>query len=63
MVKKSDLVADAAALEAELAKRAPRVDILMGIFEKVERHCHKRIASVHMHKSGLIEQIVALGQA
>ena len=63
MVKKSDLVADAAALEAELAKRAPRVDILMGIFEKVERHCHRHIASVYMHKSGLIEQIVALGQA
>ena len=63
MVKNSDLEAHAAALKAELAKRAPRVDTLKGILKKVERHCHKRIASKYMHESGLMEQIVALGQA
>ena len=63
MVRKSDLKAHAAALEAELAKRAPRVDTLMGIFEKVERDCDKRLGSSFMHDSGLMEQIVALAQA
>ena len=63
MVTRSGLRAHAAALEAELAKRAPCVVTLKGIFKKVEGDCDKRLSSDNMHESGLMEQIVALAQA
>ena len=63
MARTSDLKAHAAALKAELAKKAPRVNTLKGIFKKVEGDCDKRLGSVYMHETGLMEQIVSLAQA
>ena len=55
--------AHAAALEAELAKRAPRVVTLKGIFKKVVGDCNERLGCRDMHETGLMEQIVDLAQA
>ena len=63
MVTRSGLRAHAAALEAELAKRAPRVVTLKGIFKKVVGDCNERLGCRDMHETGLMEQIVDLAQA
>jgi len=61
---KKSLAAQAAAVRAELQKPYPRVNTLKGLFDGIEYDVgRERLASEHLHESGLMEQIVLLAHA
>ena len=60
----ASLTAQGAALKAELQITCPHVDTLKELFEGIKYDVQtERISSRHMHKTGLMEQIVLLAQA
>ena len=61
---KASLTAQGAALKAELHMTCPRVDTLKELFEGIKYDVgRERLSSTHMHKTGLMEQIVLLAHA